>query len=139
MLAPPHAASVIGLTPQQVRSLLVMMDAFPRRMQERGKQYAASAHVGPLLVEAERVGARVRGTRVYQVWWSWDDGFWEATCDCPVDSMCKHQYAAACCMLEPCRAQAGRADRRLAREVLGEDGFARTLTRADLEYLLTPA
>ena len=26
----------------------------------------------------------------------------------------------------------------LARDVLGEDGFARTLTRGDLQYLLTP-
>jgi superfamily II DNA or RNA helicase len=97
----------------QLRGLIGEIASFPPTARERGRAYAVAARVGSLRFERDAVGARVRGTRSYEVWWTWEDGSWDSSCTCPVGLDCKHQYAVACCVLEPLRRIAARVDRRL--------------------------
>jgi superfamily II DNA or RNA helicase len=101
-------------SPEQLRGLADAMAGFPSIMRARGREYAVQARVGPLLFLPEAVGARVRGTRLYEVWWTWDDEVWVSTCTCPIGMECKHQYAVACCVLDPMR-DAPTYERRLSR------------------------
>jgi superfamily II DNA or RNA helicase len=90
-------------TPDQLRGLAEAMASFPSIMRARGREYSVQARVGPLLFLPDAVGARVRGSRLYEVWWTWDDEVWVSTCTCPIGMECKHQYAVACCVLDPMR------------------------------------
>jgi superfamily II DNA or RNA helicase len=103
MTTRPGEHSVEDFSEEQLLSLADAMARFPSFVRARGREYAVQARVGPLLFLPDGVGARVRGTRTYEVWWNWDYEAWEPTCSCPIGEECKHQYAVACCILDPLR------------------------------------
>src|SRR5438034_6750592 len=103
MTTRPGEHSVEDFSEEQLLSLADAMARFPSFVRARGREYAVQARVGPLLFLPDGVGARVRGTRTYEVWWNWDYESWEPTCSCPIGEECKHQYAVACCILDPLR------------------------------------
>jgi superfamily II DNA or RNA helicase len=109
------AAPIGAFTSSRIENLIEAMAAFSPPMRQRGKEYAIRARVGSLRFLPEAFGARVRGTRLYEVWWRLVAGRWAASCTCPVGYGCKHQYAVACCVLDPLRAQVSERPRRLGR------------------------
>ena len=111
----PAGLSVDSFSPRQIRNLVDAIASFSSPMRARGRDYAARSRVGPLLFRPDAVGALVRGSRIYRVWWNWERGAWVFSCDCPVGFECKHQYAVACCALQPLRDRGPSTDRRLAR------------------------
>lgn len=111
----PAGLSVDSFSARQVRNLVDAIASFPSHMRARGRDYAARSRVGPLLFQPDAVGALVRGTRIYRVWWTWERESWVFSCDCPVGFECKHQYAVACCVLQPLLARGASGDRRLVR------------------------
>ena len=115
MTTRPVELSVDSFSPRQIRNLVDALATFPSQTRARGRDYAGRSRVGPLLFQPGAVGALVRGTRIYQVWWTWDRESWSFSCDCPVGFECKHQYAVACCALQPLRDLRPLVDRRLAR------------------------
>ena len=67
---------------------------------QRGRTYFLQGRVRLLHVEADGAAAEVRGTEVYSVLFSVDNGKLSSLCDCPVSDgapncVCKHQIAAA--------------------------------------------
>ena len=115
MTTPARVLSVHDFTPEQLQALPEAMASFPSIMRARGREYAVQARVGPLLFLPDAVGARVRGARLYEVWWTWEDGVWMPSCTCPIGMECKHQYAVACCILDPLRLRESPFGRRLGR------------------------
>src|SRR5262245_14870444 len=103
MITRPGEFSLNDFSPDQLHSLMEAIARFPSFMRARGREYAVAARVGPLLFLADGVGARVRGTRTYEVWWNWDFEAWAPACTCPIGVECKHLYAVACCILDPLR------------------------------------
>jgi superfamily II DNA or RNA helicase len=68
---------------------------FPSYIQRRGRHYLNEGRVGPLEVEANRIGATVRGTRKYRTHWRWQAGVADPHCTCPAAPVCKHAFALA--------------------------------------------
>ncbi len=93
----------IELSPEQIRVLILELHGFTRATRDRGLHYASNGHVQTLEWRDDEISARVRGTRVYEVTWAWNDVLWEGSCTCPVEFDCKHQYAVACRVLAPYR------------------------------------
>jgi superfamily II DNA or RNA helicase len=106
---------VDSFSPRQIRGLVSAIASFPSHVRARGRDYAARSRVGPLLFQTDAVAALVRGTRVYIVWWTWERESWSFSCNCPVGFECKHQYAVACCALQPLLDRGPSSDRRLVR------------------------
>ena len=104
-----------SLTPAHWEALADSLAEFPPVMRERGRSYAERGCVGPLSFGSEAVGALVRGTEVYRVWWVWNGEDWDSTCTCPVGRACKHQYAVGCCIALEARDRQLVSDRRFAR------------------------
>jgi len=75
------------------------LGGFPETTARRGRHYATTGRVGPLLVDGTLVSAVVYGTDEYATSWEWLDGDWYPECTCPVGPYCKHAYALACCIL----------------------------------------
>jgi len=68
---------------------------FPSHVQSRGRALLSEARVGPLEVEAERIGATVRGSRNYRTSWRWDGRSATPHCTCAAGPVCAHAYALA--------------------------------------------
>lgn len=68
---------------------------FPSHVQSRGRALFAEGRVGPLEVEAERIGATVRGSRSYRAAWRWDGDSATPRCTCAAGPVCAHAYALA--------------------------------------------
>jgi hypothetical protein len=111
MTTRPGEHSLRDFSPEQLLSLAEAIGRFPSFVRARGREYAVAARVGPLLFTEDGIGARVRGTRTYETWWNWDYENWEPSCTCPIGMECKHQYALACCILDPLRHAAELAGR----------------------------
>ena len=104
-----------SLSPAHWEALADALAEFPAVMRERGRSYAERGCVGPLSFGSDAVGALVRGSEVYRVWWIWNGEDWESTCTCPVGRACKHQYAVGCCIALEARDRQLVSDRRFAR------------------------
>ena len=71
------------------------MNSFDLRTKKKGEQYFRQGAVKSLGCEAAgaNFSATVSGGEMYQVLLSHNDK-WESRCSCPMESDCKHAYAA---------------------------------------------
>jgi superfamily II DNA or RNA helicase len=107
-MAPP-------LPEERLSALVDEIAHFPTLSMVRGRSYANSGRVAALSITPLRIGARVRGTREYDVSWTWVRDGWSPDCNCPVGVHCKHTYAVACSVLMEARRRSDFYDRRLRR------------------------
>jgi hypothetical protein len=82
------------------RALGAALEVFPPRSRERGLRYARQGRVEWVDVFDDRVEAVVVGSEPYEVVWEHEGGRWNASCTCPVGSLCKHAYAVAWCLVD---------------------------------------
>ena len=61
--------------------------------QSRGDDYALASRVIEERLDGGNVVARVRGTRVYAVRWTFVENGADPLCSCPAGPLCKHAYA----------------------------------------------
>jgi superfamily II DNA or RNA helicase len=83
----------------KTKGLIYFRDTFPRDTFRKGDAYFQDLRVTNL-AETDGGGyiARVRGTRLYDVVLTSENGTWTAQCSCPMGIYCKHIVAVICAL-----------------------------------------
>jgi superfamily II DNA or RNA helicase len=98
---PVHIAA--NLDAERVHALADALRAFPSQVRHRGEDYALAGRVMEERSEATHVAARVRGSRVYAVRWTFHEHGADPICSCPAAPLCKHSYAVGIRLLAAAR------------------------------------
>jgi superfamily II DNA or RNA helicase len=80
--------------PDAMTALAVYLDSFDPQAKARGQSYFKNNQVLELDVAGPVVRAVVRGSLDYDLELEWSEGAWWSSCSCPLESKCKHVFAA---------------------------------------------
>ncbi|MFI5337305.1 MAG: SWIM zinc finger domain-containing protein, partial [Opitutales bacterium] len=81
-------------SPPALAALCGWLDVMAEGTATRGRSYFKAGRVRSLHLDGEAVTAEVHGSRLYTTSLHWEHGRWSSECSCPMETDCKHAYAA---------------------------------------------